>query len=43
MQKSTRPGQGHERLRQVLLDGATSKPTKAVDDDYFESLRRRVK
>jgi hypothetical protein len=35
-----RKDQDRQRLRELLLAGAASKPTKAVDQDYFESLRR---
>jgi antitoxin ParD1/3/4 len=31
------------QLRGLLLVGATSAPTKPIDDAYFDSLRRKVK
>ena len=31
------------QLRSVLLSGASSAPTRPVDDDYFEGLRARVR
>jgi len=31
------------QLRSLLLEGATSAPTKPVDDAYFDSLRRKAK
>jgi len=30
-------------LRGLLLAGAASAPTKPVDDEYFDSLRRKVR
>jgi antitoxin ParD1/3/4 len=30
-------------LRELLLDGAASEATAAVDDSYFDSLKRRVR
>jgi antitoxin ParD1/3/4 len=30
-------------LRGLLLEGATSAPTKPIDDAYFDSLRRKAK
>lgn len=38
-----RKDQDRQRLRALLLAGAASKPTKAVDRGYFESLRKRVR
>lgn len=38
-----RKDQDRQRLRELLLAGAASKPTKAVDQAYFESLRKRVR
>jgi antitoxin ParD1/3/4 len=38
-----RKDQDRQRLRELLLAGAASKPTRAVDQGYFESLRRRVR
>jgi len=37
-----RADQDRERLRKLLLDGAASKATTAVDDGYFDSLRSQV-
>jgi antitoxin ParD1/3/4 len=37
-----RADQDRERLRKLLLDGAASKPTAAVDDSYFSGLRSRI-
>ena len=37
-----RADQDREGLRKLLLDGASSKPTAAVDDSYFSGLRNRV-
>ncbi|HEV8240132.1 MAG TPA: hypothetical protein VGS57_12255 [Thermoanaerobaculia bacterium] len=37
-----RKDQDRQRLRERLLVGAASKPTKAVDRHYFESLRKGV-
>ncbi|MDP1527344.1 MAG: hypothetical protein Q8M20_16175 [Rhodocyclaceae bacterium] len=31
-----------QKLRSVLLAGAASQPTRAVDGDYFQSLRATV-
>jgi len=36
-----RTDQDRERLRNLLLDGAASKPTAAVDASYFSSLKSR--
>lgn len=38
-----RADQDRERLRKLLLDGASSKTTAAVDDSYFSGLRNRVR
>ena len=38
-----RKDQDRLKLRGLLLEGAASAPTKAVDDTYFESLRRKVR
>jgi len=38
-----RKDQDRLRLRNLLLEGAGSAPTKPVDDTYFDSLRRKVK
>lgn len=38
-----RKDQDRQRLRELLLAGAASKPTRAVDQGYFESLRKRVR
>jgi len=37
-----RKDQDVQRLRSMLLDGARSEPTAAVDANYFEELRERV-
>ena len=37
-----RKDQDRQHLRQLLLDGAASEPTKAVDDVYFDILRERA-
>jgi len=36
-------GQDRLQLRSLLLAGASSAPTKPVDDAYFEGLRRKVR
>ncbi|NMG35389.1 type II toxin-antitoxin system ParD family antitoxin [Azoarcus sp. TTM-91] len=38
-----RKDQDRQRLRGLLLAGAASEPGSAVDGDYFESLRARVR
>ena len=38
-----RADQDREGLRKLLLDGAASKPTAAVDESYFSGLRNRVR
>jgi antitoxin ParD1/3/4 len=38
-----RADQDRERLRKLLLDGAASKSTAAVDDSYFNGLRSRIR
>jgi antitoxin ParD1/3/4 len=38
-----RADQDRERLRKLLLDGAASKSTAAVDEHYFSGLRNRVR
>jgi antitoxin ParD1/3/4 len=38
-----RKEQDRLQLRELLLEGAASAPTKPVDDAYFDGLRRRVK
>jgi antitoxin ParD1/3/4 len=38
-----RVDQDRERLRKLLLDGAASKSTAAVDESYFSDLRSRVR
>lgn len=38
-----RKDQDRQHLRSLLLAGAASEPTSAVDPDYFESLRARVR
>ena len=35
--------QDRQRLRELLLAGATSGPAEAVDQGYFESLRKRLR
>jgi antitoxin ParD1/3/4 len=37
-----RKEQDRLELRSLLLEGATSAPTKTVDGAYFDSLRRKV-
>jgi antitoxin ParD1/3/4 len=37
-----RKDQDRLRLRGLLLEGATSAPTKPVDEAYFDRLRRKV-
>ncbi|MDD3650753.1 type II toxin-antitoxin system ParD family antitoxin [Immundisolibacter sp.] len=38
-----RADQDRQRLRAVLLDGATSPPAAPVDPAYFESLRADIR
>jgi antitoxin ParD1/3/4 len=38
-----RKDQDRQRLRGLLLAGAGSAPTAPVDEDYFDSLRARVR
>ena len=38
-----RADQDRERLRKLLLDGAASKSTAAIDDSYFSGLRSRIR
>lgn len=38
-----RADQDRERLRNLLLDGAASKPVAPVDDGYFDGLKSRVR
>jgi antitoxin ParD1/3/4 len=38
-----RADQDREGLRQLLLEGAASKTTTAVDESYFSDLRSRVR
>lgn len=38
-----RKEQDRLHLRGLLLEGATSTPTKPVDDAYFDGLRRKAK
>lgn len=38
-----RADQDRERLRNLLLDGGASKPAAAVDESYFDSLRKRAR
>jgi antitoxin ParD1/3/4 len=37
-----RHDQDRQRLRRLLLEGASSAPGAAVDDDYFAALRKRA-
>jgi antitoxin ParD1/3/4 len=38
-----RKDQDRQRLRDLLLDGAASRPGRAADDAYFDGLRRRLR
>ncbi len=38
-----RRDQDRQRLRQLLMDGASSAPSAPVDPGYFEALRERVR
>lgn len=38
-----RKDQGRQQLRSLLIEGAASAPTSLVDNDYFDSLRARVR
>jgi len=38
-----RADQDRERLRKLLLAGAASKSTAAIDDSYFSGLRSRIR
>lgn len=38
-----RADQDRANLRQLLIDGATSKPTVFADERYFADLRRRAR
>jgi antitoxin ParD1/3/4 len=38
-----RKDQDRQRLRRLVLDGASSSPTPPVDPAYFEDLRERVR
>ena len=38
-----RADQDRERLRKLLLEGASSKATAAIDETYFSSLRNRIR
>ncbi|MCQ4161610.1 type II toxin-antitoxin system ParD family antitoxin [Roseomonas sp. GC11] len=38
-----RADQDRQRLRRLLLEGAASPSTAAVDDAYFDALRARAK
>jgi antitoxin ParD1/3/4 len=38
-----RADQDRENLRKLLVDGAASKATAAVDDSYFNGLRSRAR
>jgi antitoxin ParD1/3/4 len=38
-----RADQDRQRLRKLLLDGATSPATAAADETYFRRLRQRVR
>ncbi|WFP76317.1 type II toxin-antitoxin system ParD family antitoxin [Mesorhizobium sp. WSM4906] len=37
-----RHDQDRQRLRRLLLEGASSAPGAPVDDDYFAALRKRA-
>ncbi|UVK55040.1 type II toxin-antitoxin system ParD family antitoxin [Mesorhizobium sp. AR02] len=37
-----RHDQDRQRLRGLLLEGASSAPGAPVDDDYFDALRKRA-
>ena len=43
MRELIRADQDRERLRKLLLDGAASKTTAAVDESYFSGLRNRAR
>jgi len=38
-----RKDQDRQRLRNLLLAGAASRPAAAADDAYFDGLRRRLR
>lgn len=38
-----RKDQDRQQLRSLLIEGAASAPTAPVDNDYFDSLRARVR
>lgn len=38
-----RKDQDRQQLRSLLIEGAASAPTSPVDNDYFDSLRARVR
>lgn len=38
-----RKDQDRQRLRSLLLEGAASSPAAPADDNYFETLRNRVR
>lgn len=38
-----RHDQDRQRLRGLLLEGASSAPGNPVDDDYFAALRKRAR
>ncbi len=38
-----RDDQDRQQLRGLMLAGASSAPTKAVDEAYFDDLRQRVR
>lgn len=38
-----RKDQDRQKLRSLLIEGAASAPTSPVDNDYFDSLRARVR
>jgi antitoxin ParD1/3/4 len=38
-----RDDQDRQRLRSLLLEGATSPPTASLDDAYFDDLRAQVR
>jgi antitoxin ParD1/3/4 len=43
MRELIRRDQDRQQLRGLLLAGAGSPPTSPVDNDYFDSLRARVR
>jgi antitoxin ParD1/3/4 len=43
VRESIRADQDRQRLRKLLLDGAASPATEAVDETYFRGLTNRVR